>query len=305
VATVAGSMNSDIGEVAFSPRGNLLAVGDCSGGVVLWDVATGRQTGAINARPPGAREHEGVSGSPVIYGLQFSPDGRTLVVFPSIEGRLRAWEVATRREAEPWSLPHDFGVSDFLPHDFGVSDLWLGPGGGPLALGFVVDSKEGLVGDEPARLILWDVVGKRALWARSPTSPFATATFSGDGRTVALLDPPRSKPNWTARHVLLLDRMTGRIDATYVSPDDITCAVWSPTGGLLACGSAPEAIRIVDGRTGRALAGLRLHNEGGVEELAFSRDGQLLAAVGSDGRVMVWVVDDILRSPGKARKPAS
>ena len=70
--------------VAFSPDGKTLATGSANGTVHLWDVATGRQTGAL--RTTGA-----------VYSVAFSPDGKTLAT-GSYDGTAQLWDVATRRQ---------------------------------------------------------------------------------------------------------------------------------------------------------------------------------------------------------------
>ena len=71
--------------VRFSPDGKLLAVGDSSGAVALWNPATGKRAG----QP--LLGHSGSVGS-----LGFGPSGRTLVT-SNEDGKLRLWDVATRK----------------------------------------------------------------------------------------------------------------------------------------------------------------------------------------------------------------
>jgi WD40 repeat protein len=65
----------------FSPDGRLLATGDRVGHVVIWEVATGRQVGTLDA--PTLYTWDGVQRIRSIGGvraLAFSPDGRQLAV---------------------------------------------------------------------------------------------------------------------------------------------------------------------------------------------------------------------------------
>jgi WD40 repeat protein len=90
--------------VAFSPDGKLVAVGDNSGTVVLWDPARGVQVG----RPLVA--HNGGVGQ-----LSFSPDGRALATAQS-DGSVRLWNVATRKlTGAPLPTGPDGGSVSFLP----------------------------------------------------------------------------------------------------------------------------------------------------------------------------------------------
>jgi WD40 repeat protein len=72
--------------VRFSPDGKLVAVGDSSGAVVLWDVAHGRRAG---------RALTGHNGG--VGGIAFDPSGKTLVSSSNDDGKLRLWDVKTRK----------------------------------------------------------------------------------------------------------------------------------------------------------------------------------------------------------------
>jgi WD40 repeat protein len=72
------------GVVRFSPDGKLVAVGDSSGRVVLWDASNGERSGPPLAGHGGA-----------VWSLGFAPDGSTLVT-SSTDGKLRLWDIANR-----------------------------------------------------------------------------------------------------------------------------------------------------------------------------------------------------------------
>jgi RNA polymerase sigma factor (sigma-70 family) len=77
-----------VGTLAFSPGGDLLAGGDVNEGLRVWETATGKERLAL---PPdeAARTRAGA--------VAFSPDGWTLAT-GSMNGPARLWEVATGRE---------------------------------------------------------------------------------------------------------------------------------------------------------------------------------------------------------------
>jgi WD40 repeat protein len=68
----------------FAPHGHLLATGDDSGAVFLWDERTGRPVG-----PP-------LSAHSAVLRLAFSPDG-TILATSNADGKLRLWDLASRR----------------------------------------------------------------------------------------------------------------------------------------------------------------------------------------------------------------
>lgn len=69
--------------VAFSPNGRILAVGDGSGHVGLWDLGTGRRTASL---PEGG----------AVSSIAFSPNGRTLAADDG-SGHIGLWNLATGR----------------------------------------------------------------------------------------------------------------------------------------------------------------------------------------------------------------
>ncbi|MFJ5829403.1 WD40 repeat domain-containing protein [Streptomyces sp. NPDC093089] len=82
----------DIGEaMAYSGVGDVLAVADGSGRILLYDGAMKSPRGVLVAGEP-----EGPDGSPVaVTALAFSPDGRTLAA-GTRAGGVRLWDVPTR-----------------------------------------------------------------------------------------------------------------------------------------------------------------------------------------------------------------
>src|SRR5262249_35065641 len=60
--------SGNVSDVAFSPDGTVLAVGDMTGSVQLWNPRTGKQVGHLGQPKEG------------VYALAFAPDGRTLAV---------------------------------------------------------------------------------------------------------------------------------------------------------------------------------------------------------------------------------
>jgi serine/threonine protein kinase/WD40 repeat protein len=71
--------------IAFSPKGNLFAVGGSHGGITLYEFPSGRKAGVLSADMDG------------IHELSFTPDGLRLAS-ASGDRTVRIWDVAGRRE---------------------------------------------------------------------------------------------------------------------------------------------------------------------------------------------------------------
>jgi WD40 repeat protein len=79
------AVGSYVNSLRFSPDGKLLAVGDASSAISLWDAQSGRSRGTL-------RGHTGE-----IRMTAFSPDGAVLAS-ASADSTIRLWSLATRRE---------------------------------------------------------------------------------------------------------------------------------------------------------------------------------------------------------------
>jgi WD40 repeat protein len=146
-----------VSATAFSPHGTLLATGDRSDMVRLWDVATGAQQG--KAMPASAAQGNGV------LAVEFTPDGTRLATADG-DGTVRLWNLATRKQADV-PLPSDSSE---------VKSAAFSPDGGTLAF----DYADGTVR-------IWDIptgqqIGGTFATGTGTVDPLA---FSPDGTTLA------------------------------------------------------------------------------------------------------------------------
>ncbi|MFD9723048.1 alpha/beta fold hydrolase [Streptomyces sp. NPDC059072] len=247
---------------AFSPDGSVLATGDSSGSVRLWDPADHRQLG------------EPLVGG-AVTALAFSPAGRLLAVAgrdprrPWDQGVVRWWDWAARQEiAESFHHP---GID--------VDELSFSPDGRLLATA----SREGS-GGAPVRL-LDPATGLQIGEPIPHDGPAVTG--------MALSPDPESRliavSSWGA--VDLWDVDTRRRTGSLPHPKPVTGGtLFSPDGRLLVTGSSDKLVRLWDVVT-RQPASTPLPQPKSVSRMALSPDGTLLA-VASGGSLQLWDVGD-------------
>ncbi|WP_405870928.1 helix-turn-helix domain-containing protein [Streptomyces sp. NBC_00005] len=116
----------ELGGLAFAADGSLLAAGDLTGRVALWDGNLAHREGILrNVFPaPHGTDPEGVS------ALAFSPDGRTLAVGGDA-GSLQLWDVATQQPLDS-ALPTPGEAIDALSFSSDGTTLYAGSAHVPL-----------------------------------------------------------------------------------------------------------------------------------------------------------------------------
>lgn len=243
--------------VAFSNDGKMLAVGNASGRVKIWDLITGRQAGSL-------------SGNGYIHCIAFSPDGKLLAVGDD-DLTVKLWDVATFNSLG--SFPAYSAYADYAG-----------------AIAFSRDGKMLASRTGTGALKLWDVSTGRTLHLYGEQSERAaisvnndrqrtdlvSVAFSPDGKMLASGSGNENAKLWdvsTGQQVRLLE----------VYADTIA---FSPDGRLLATGGVEDNIRLWDAATGQQLHSLDGHS--GV--VVFSPDGHLLGSINGDNTITLWDV---------------
>lgn len=238
--------------IAFHPLGRILAAG---GGadyrVTLWDLDRGRSP----------RELESIS---MPYSLAFDSSG--MLACGSIDGSVTLWDV--KRGKLLRTLKGDSNEKSIRA----IFSLAFYAGQQPLLAGGGYDQTVSLWNPRNGALL-------RTL--RGHTDWVWSVAFSPCAPILATASDDRSVKLWDARSGELLqtfDVNSGRGRGFSVAFD--------PSGEMIASGGG-EAVKLWDVRSGKLRRTLEGHT-GNVANVAFSREGQLLATRGEDSTIRIW-----------------
>jgi RNA polymerase sigma factor (sigma-70 family) len=207
-------------QVRFSPDEQVLATGELSGAVRLWDAASGKALRALTPDKKGGRPDGGL-----LSVLEFSPDGRTLLTVRA-PSAVVALPAPLPGEAPGESKSH---LCLWNPATGAVLRRWQAPGR-VTAVAFTPDGR-GVLTAAADRLTLWDVatgqerfhVEGAAVVACSPEGRvLAAGGGAKDGSAIRLLDLRTGKE---------YGRLTGHQAA-------VRALAFTPDGTALVSGSA-------------------------------------------------------------------
>jgi WD40 repeat protein len=294
------SQQAGAGPVAFRRDGTPLQVVPQAEPLAmrLWDVAGQRWLGACRFHDPPAALMRDQLAFPV---AAVSTNGERLAAAAGTkeQGVTAVWEVASGKRllqlpavACALALAPDGSLLAAADRQ-GEIAIWSLPDGtrrggvrerlAVYCLAFSPDGRRLACGGEGGALAIWDWEKQRVLsHCRGSDNHVYGVTFNPDGSLLAS----------TGRaHVSLWDAATGTRLLSVRVIDYGAALAFSPDGQLLALGCVTDSItgrvevhRLENGRGIRALHGLGSH----VCNLAFSRDGRLLAALAQDWQVGIW-----------------
>jgi WD40 repeat protein len=256
--------DGEVGTVAFSPDGRLMAAGDT-------------KTIQVIDRLANRRLHT-FRGERTIVNLKFSPDGKTLVATTDgFDPKLRVWDVATGEEQAARSGPGTFR--------FGLS---FHPGGRLVATTAAFDSMVRIWDVTPSgkEVRTFDLRGLAAFRVDfSPEGRYLAAGLgdgnvaiwrlaegpqgAAGGNSAAQPEPTPNKPVELKPTRTLLRHTSG-----------VRSLACSPDGKVLASGGLDRNIFLWDTKTWKGRGPLEGHASD-VADLAFSPDGSRLASVTS------------------------
>jgi WD40 repeat protein len=265
VRTLQGHTNSLRG-VAFSADGQRLAAAGSDNLVLLWDVASGRECEPLRGHTQAVRD------------VAFSPDGRWLASAGGRDRTVKVWDAQTGQE-----------VCTLRGHTDSVSSVAFSSDGQHLASC-----------SEDRTVKVWDVPSGQEVYSLGPdTTGVASVAFSPNGRRLALA--------FLNGKVQVVEAATGReamtIRGTGVSGSSV--AFTSDGMRLASAGGDLEGrseVMLWDAATGQEALSLSAGSH--VNCVAFSPDGNRLAAACEDGAVRVWDATPLPPQPDKAATAA-
>jgi WD40 repeat protein/serine/threonine protein kinase len=246
----------DVGAVAFSPDGRLLASASRGRGIVkLWSMDAGELMATLKGRRDTPKEGWKVRW---YSGVAFSPDGETLAS-AGMDESVELWDVSSEKQ-----------ITTLRGHTGFVQSVAFSHQGDILASG-----------GTDTTVKLWDLAsGRLDSTLRGHSCAVWCVAFSPDGKTLASASEDHTVKLWNVK--------SGRLNGTLKGHADQVCSVtFSPDGNTLATGSVDYTIKLWDVRTAETKATLHGHTES-VRSVAFSSDGKNLASGGYYNTVRLW-----------------
>jgi len=271
VATETLSRIAPVATLAFSPDGNLIALGGRQEVLVL-RVEDGELLASLSQTHP------------KVTAVAFSADGQSLAAASGLPGKQGELRVYTVSRSQPTAFTPRFTIA---AHKDLVHELSFSADGKLLA----TCSYDHLVK-------LWDAYsGKELKTLADHSDAVYSVAFSPSGNLLASAGADRAVKIW--------DPTSGQRLYTLAEASDWVYAVaWSPDSKHVAAAGVDRSIRIWEvTRTGGKLLHSAFAHEAPVLRLTYSRDGKTLYSVGEDGQIKAWDVGRLVERRVHPKQP--
>jgi WD40 repeat protein len=289
--------------LAFSPDGKLLASSSDDGTLILWNAASGKELITLQTHADRATR------------LAFSPDGKTLASAGN-DGTVEFWSVPDGRElrsfsgmfraafSPDWKTIAAFWQDSAKKYHARMFDLASGSGLSDLDIdysqfAFSPDGRILASGVSRHNIFLWEVATGKASGILTGEGAWYSGPlfFSPDGKWIASTSDAYSG-NWTfglwsleqEKEILVFHGHERSVNAVGFSAD----------GKMLISGSSDGTLKFWNAATGGLLRTMKRTSGkktdygyplDGINCVAISADGTLLASGSSDGLVRLWRID--------------
>ncbi|MBI3158808.1 MAG: TIR domain-containing protein [Chloroflexi bacterium] len=247
-ARLASALGGEIRDMAASPDGALLAVGDANGFVEVWNLDAQEYVTNVFAHTGG------------VSRLAFTPDGQALVS-AGADGRILFWDTVAYQPSEAAQQ-----------HGAPALGLALSPDGRWMA-----------TGAQNGELFLWDLRTRKVVSALSDhANEVNVLAFAPDGTRLYSAGRDTFVRGWSIPAGDLLFKLTGHrsnVRALAVSPD----GAWLATGG-----EDQTALLWSLAETPPRLFNQFSAHTNWVNDLAFSPDSRQLASASFDTNIILW-----------------
>lgn len=304
--------NNYVNALAFAPDGTVLAASGFEGGIKLYDF---RKGDLLHWQQWGQDvQHR------KLYGAAFSEDGKILITCgTNVDQILNIWDLASwelikafegyqtsvldtgffngkqylavvyQNQPKIFQLPEGKEISTVSGNLSDVSSVFFLPGTPYIAMGSASGEVE-----------VWDYTRTESIFYSQPTmGPDSQTSLSNKVYTQSY-DP--------SEDVMIALQGNGRLTAWEVPSGGlirqlvlhiphgwyISRSAFSEDGSLVAVGMQNGPLLLFDSRSGQVLSRQWIEDGGTLMQLAFSPNGDWLAAGFANGRVKIWQVDRLI-----------
>jgi WD40 repeat protein/tRNA A-37 threonylcarbamoyl transferase component Bud32 len=280
--------DAEVGEVEWSPNGEVLAAAADDGVVTLWHLPEAVRVGLL--------DH-----SEKVISVSFSPDGHRIATADA-GGNVVSWDLATGKklvelkghtnsvEAVDFDPTGKYLVTVSTDRTAGIWDSMSGKRLTTMQLGFsgnnvrfAPDGRRVITSTTHGDLQVWNLDGDPLLTLAGHAATISMFQFSPDGKQLASCGHDGDVRLWrldSAPSVVPVDNKGTRSWR----------GEWAPDGSTFATTSSDGVLRIYDGKTAALVRELKGHT-GEILRLAYSPDGQSIATASADGTVRIWQGD--------------